>query len=58
MSSRSRSWFTPLASITGLAAAGGMAFLTLQIYRRPMEMMYAVLRLAMLLADLVRRPVT
>src|SRR5919205_294192 len=49
MSSRSRNWFTPLAGITGLAVASGMTFLALQIYRRPMEMMYAVLRLAMLL---------
>lgn len=32
------------------SGTGGMAFLALQIYRRPMEMIYAVLRLAMLLA--------
>jgi len=50
MRSCSRDWLTPLAGITGLAVVSGMAFLALRIYRRPMEMMYAVLRLAMLLS--------
>src|SRR5947209_11850249 len=48
MSSRNR--LGPLPAITALVAAGGVAVLALQLYRRPLETTNALLRLGMRLA--------
>jgi pimeloyl-ACP methyl ester carboxylesterase len=50
MSSSSRKVLAPLPGITAVLAAGGVAALAFQLYRRPLETTNALLRLWMLLA--------